>query len=136
MLCLKTDSFSLELDIKVYECDIDAPVNSTVSVKLFSHGFSCETELDADVKELAVFARELYEIYIKLSGTATVREPYGHRSFIEFSAASNGHISVKGTLHAQSEELLQSLSFESDLDQTYLKDFSEALYAEFSRYLT
>lgn len=99
-----------------------------------SDGFAAAS-IDMDVKRLAIFAKELFELYNSLSGKTRLEEPYGIHSYIEFEARSGGYIKVKGTIHSNNHNgFLQEISFENEFDQTFLKDFAKKLYTEYSNF--
>ncbi|MBR1700449.1 MAG: hypothetical protein IJ716_00690 [Lachnospiraceae bacterium] len=69
-----------------------------------------------------------------LAGCARLEEPYGVHNYIEFYAETGGHIRVKGIMNSMRYGYEQELSFENEIDQTYLKDFTFGLLADFSKY--
>lgn len=131
MYRLETENFLLEIGTKVYEDDLPFRVNSTLSVKVVSYGFSAGSVMDIDVRELVEFVLRLNELYETLEGSARLEEPYETRCYIEFIACGRGHIKVKGEVHNGMEHgHEQKLMFENEIDQTDLKDFAKALLAD------
>ena len=120
---LVTNDFVLEMELEVFETDIDLPVNSILNIKVESNGFTASTSMDIDVKEFHKFAHELLNVYNSLYGSAILKETYGS-SFVMFKAINNGHIYVNGIVDNHCENgYEQELKFENEFDQTYLKDF-------------
>ena len=124
----------LELSPTVYENDLDKPVNTALDIKVSSCGFSAQSEMLVGVRTLKYFANEIKKLYETLHGTAKMEEPYGAKNYIEFTALTGGHIRVKGIIdNKASYGFTQSLSFENEIDQTYLKDFSEKLFVDYGK---
>ena len=120
---LVTNDFVLEMELEVFETDIDLPVNSILNIKVESNGFTASTTMDIDVKEFHRFAHELLNVYNSLHGSAILKETYGN-NFIMFKAISNGHIHVNGITDNHCRNgYEQELKFENEFDQSYLKDF-------------
>lgn len=135
MYRIETENFMLELSPTVHENDLTAPVNTEPGIKVQSYGFSAESELLVNVKMLNTFSIDLKQIYETLQGLAKMEEPYGAKCFVEFAATTGGHIKIKGIIdNKASYGYTQSLSFENEIDQTYLKDFSEKLFADYGRW--
>ena len=120
---LKANDFVLEIELAVFEEDIDIPINSMLNVKIYSDNFSAATTMDMDIRAFRIFAEELFNVYTSLQGCAELKEPYGN-SFIIFKAMTNGHIHVNGVVynHCISGHE-QELRFENEFDQTYLREF-------------
>ena len=123
---LNTDKFYLSLCFDIYEDEFAYTVNTIMTVSVTSDGFSASADLDIDIKEFVKFAKELAKVYDSLSGTATIKEPYGYGEYISFSADNRtGYITVKGFI---CDDLRNNeLRFENSFDQTYLKSFSSDL---------
>ena len=123
---LNTDKFHLSLCFDIYEDEFAYTVNTIMTVSVTSDGFSASANLDIDIKEFVKFAKELAKVYDSLSGTATIKEPYGYGEYISFSADNRtGYITVKGFI---CDDLRNNeLRFENSFDQTYLKSFSSDL---------
>lgn len=120
---LITDNFTLEIEHKIFEEDINIPTNSILNIKIDSDNFTALTTMDIDIKMFHIFASELLNIYNSLSGSAVLQETYGS-NFIMFKAISNGHIYVNGIVNNLCRNgYEQELKFENEFDQTYLKDF-------------
>lgn len=135
MYNIESGSFSLELKPKVFEEDLKCPTNTILTVRLTSDGYSADSSMDVGARDVAVFAEGLKEVYDKLEGKVRLEEPYGEHNFIEFFAKTGGHIVVKGKLSSMGRNgHTQELSYESEIDQTDLKDFVRDLYADFSKY--
>lgn len=120
---LKTNNFALEIELKIFDKDVNIPTNSILNIKINSDNFSAITTMDIDIKMFQKFARELSDIYTSLKGYAELKETYGN-NFIMFKAMSNGHIYVNGIVNnlcRNGHE--QELKFENEFDQTYLKEF-------------
>lgn len=134
MYRLEAENFCLELHPTVYEDDLPFPVNTSLQIRVASCGFTAEVVMELDVGALADFAADLNKLYKTLTGSAKLEEPYGVHSYIEFVAGDRGHIGVKGRLHnGNAYGYEQELTFENELDQTYLKDFARALAATYGR---
>lgn len=128
---LKTDSFSLLLNLRVFESDIRYPLNTIMEVEVESNGFAGNVNMDIDVKEFAKFAVDLSKLYDCLSGEAQIAEPYGEQMYLAFQGDGSGHIRVKGMLC----NMGQLLKFENVFDQTYLQRFSYDLKEAYAKYL-
>lgn len=136
MYKLETENFLLELEPEVHQDDLPFPINTSLSIKVFSHGFSAESVMDIDVRGLADFAVHLNELYETLKGSARLEEPYGVHCYIELMACCRGRVKVKGDIHnrnAFGDE--QELTFENEFDQTYLKSFARALFTDYAKYV-
>ncbi len=124
---LKTNDFILKMDLKVFDKDVNIPVNSILNIKIYSDNFSAVTTMDIDIKMLQKFARKLSDVYTSLQGCAELKETYGN-SFIMFRAMNNGHIYVTGNVNSHCRNgYEQELKFESEFDQSYLKAFVNAM---------
>lgn len=120
---IKADNFILEIELKIFEKDINLPINSILNIKIESDNFTAFTTMDIDIKMFQKFANELLNIYNSLNGSAVLKETYGS-NFIMFKATSNGHIYVNGVVNNLCRNgYEQELKFENEFDQTYLKDF-------------
>ncbi|MDO5601381.1 MAG: hypothetical protein Q4G07_01300 [Oscillospiraceae bacterium] len=125
----------MEFELEIFETDIKYAENTILNINVCSNGFSAVTAMDIDIKGFAIFAKRLLELYQSLSGEAKLEEPYGSK-YIEFEAATGGHIMVKGKLHnGYQNGHFQELYFENEFDQTYLQTFANELFAEHHHYL-
>ena len=129
---LETNTFRLSLSLRVFETDNAWDPYSLMTVRVESGGYCGNAELDIDLKEFAAFARDLRKLYDTLSGEATVREPFGYKRFLSFSAEPRGHIRVKGCLCDAMND--HELRFENEFDQSYLRAFSQELVSAYSCY--
>ena len=135
MYKLKTESFVLELEPKVYQSDLSYSVNTSLNVKVVSYGFSAESIIDIDVREFADFAVQLNELYETLGGSARLEEPYGLHSYIEFTGGDRGYIKVKGNISAcNAYGYVQEITFQNEIEQTYLISFAKTLFADYKKY--
>lgn len=135
MYRLKTEHFFLEFNPELHQDDFSYAVNTSLSIKVISYGFSAKSIIDIDVRELANFAVQLNGLYETLEGSARLEELYGVHSYIEFMACGRGHIAVKGNIHnGNAYGYEQKLSFENEIEQTCLKSFAKGLYANYKRY--
>ena len=135
MYRLKTEHFFLEFNPELHQDDFSYAVNTSLSIKVISYGFSAESIMDIDVRKLANFTVQLNELYETLEGSARLEEPYGGHGYIEFMACGRGHIGVKGNIHnGNAYGYEQELSFENEIEQTCLKSFAKGLYANYKRY--
>ena len=133
---INTEKFLLTIKPKVFKGDILCFSNTLLDVTVRSDGFSANTTMDIDINEFAKFAMDLTHIYETLSGEARIEEPYGRHMYISFIGNGRGHIAIKGSLHRENcNGNEQSLRFENDIDQTYLKYFSHALLNDYKQYL-
>jgi len=122
---LRTDSFYISLNLRVFESDIQYPSNTIMDVEVVSDGFSGKASMDIDVKEFGEFATKLYDIYERLRGKARIAESYGEQSYVSFEGDGRGHINVKGVLCNNG----QSLKFENEFDQTYMQASAFPVYS-------
>jgi len=128
---LQSEGFRLSLDFHVFEADIAYPSNTTLSISVFSAGFSASASMDVDIKAVSEFCDELERLYATLKGEAKIYEPYGKQN-ICFSGDGYGHIFISGELHSNGENgFWQKLEFENSVDQTYIPDFLK----EITRYV-
>ena len=137
MYSIISEIFRLELKPEVNEEDLSYPVNTDLHIIISSSGFSVkDATMEIDVKALAAFSCALNELYETLTGTAELREPYGAQDYLRFSADRGGRIRVKGKIHGlDSNSHTQTLVFENEFDQTFLKDFAKKLSADYQSYL-
>ena len=125
---IKSPNFDICFQPKVFEADIAYSSNTILSVFVRSGDFCGKTDMDIDIKAFAEFVDALSALYDTLNGTAIIREPYGYRQFIEFTADRSGHIGISGEICANSQGgFLQKLAFENTVDQTYFPDFIKNL---------
>ncbi len=134
MYTLDADRFKLSLTPKVHEKDLLEPVNTSLKVNVFSYGFSADSSMDINARDLGKFAVQLNELYKSLNGSAELNAPYGD-SYLVFTAAIGGHIRISGCIHNENAYgCTQKLCFENEIDQTYLRDFAKALSADYRKY--
>ncbi|MCR5562666.1 MAG: hypothetical protein K6F46_04735 [Desulfovibrio sp.] len=122
---IKTANFFLQFE----PIGFDKPLlknKEKLRVKVKSHGFSADVILDISTPELKDFAADLNAFYETLKGGAELEEIRA-RSRFSFSSTACGHICVFITIIQNGHEL----SFGNSFDQTFLKDFSNALFADY-----
>lgn len=91
--------------------------------------------MDIDDIALSDFAVNLNELYETLSGSVRLEEPYGMHCFLEFTAVTGGHIRIKGYIHNKmGVGYGHELTFENEVDQTYLGCFAKTLFADYGKY--
>ena len=129
---LTSETFSLELELQIFEADIAYSSNTIMTVTVESDGFRGCTDMDIDIKDFARFAAGASRLYDTLGGTARIEEPYGHQQFLELAGDGIGHVEVCGMLHSGTQEL----RFENVFDQTYLKDFAKEIERVYGKYRT
>ena len=135
MYRLESDHFALELAPWTYQEDFPYPLNNSLRVKVSSYGFSADSFIDADELHLTQFAVELHRLYETLQGSARLEDLYGARSFVEIIARSRGHIRITGRINNhEAHGFEQELTFDNEIDQSYLRDFAEALFADYGKY--
>ena len=135
MYKIETDKFQLEFLPEIHEQDFTYPVNVYLGVKVSSYGYSADSFMDVGVQGIADFASRLKNLYESLSGKAELEEPYSVHNYIEFSAKTGGHIRITGRLNNKNAfGYTQEISFENEIDQTYLKEFVNQLLADFGKY--
>ncbi len=135
MYRIEADTFLLELFPEIHEQDFIYLVNVTLGVKVSSYGYSADTFMDVGVQGIAEFALQLKALYETLTGEARLEEPYSVHNYIEFIAETGGHIRVMGRLNNKSAfGYMQEITFENEIDQTYLRTFVNRLLADFSKY--
>ena len=131
---IESENFLLELSPSVYEEDFSSPVNIRLGIKVSSYGFSADSVMDTGIREMTDFVMQLKEMYEKLNGSAELSEPYGI-SYVKFLAKAGGHISVWGRISNKSSfGFEQELTFDNEIDQTYIKDFVYGLCSDFEKY--
>ena len=135
MYKIESDKFQLEFLTEIHEQDFAYPVNVYLVVKVSSYGYSADTFMDVGVQGIAGFATQLKNLYESLSGKAELEEPYSAHNYIEFSTKTGGHIRVTGRLNNKDAfGYTQEIYFENEIDQTYLREFVNRLFADFSKY--
>ena len=77
---LEGKQFRLTLDFDVMESDIIYPSNTTLTVSVFSGGFSAISSLDIDAKNIPAFYMGMKTIYDSLEGEAVIAEAYGEQN--------------------------------------------------------
>ena len=131
---LRTNSLVLGMTPQIF--DLTSPVNAFLHIKIESNGFCGITSMDIDIKDLAKFSADLCALYENLSGEARITEAYGDM-YISFACKPRGHIAVRGYLeHRDGAGSEQILTFENDIEQTYLTDFCYDLQNAYGQYLT
>ena len=60
---LKTNDFTLEFELKVFDKDVNIPTNSILNIKINSDNFGAITTMDIDIKMFQKFAKELFDVY-------------------------------------------------------------------------
>lgn len=130
---LKTDSFSLGMTAQIF--DLTLPINALLHIEVKSNGFSGSASMDLDAKDLAKFSDDLCVVYENLSGEARITEAYGEM-YICFACKHRGYLTVTGYLeHIDRAGNVQTLTFENDIEQSYLKDFCYPLKNAYHQYL-
>ena len=124
------NGFLLEISFTIYDTD-EAYLFGTMIIHVVSGDFSATTSMDVSANKVAEFARDLYHLYDHLSGTAILKEAFSEESHIEFCAKERGYIQMKGKL----TEGFQTLIFNNEFNQTYLKGFATDLYQDYKQYL-
>ncbi len=132
---LESNKLYMELDVNVFESDINYSSNTILNIIVKSNEFSAQTSMDIDIKEFAVFAEKIYIMYKNLSGTAIVKEPYGNEQFIEFSCDKMGHILIKGFLCNLIDTCSYKLNFEKIIDQTDIENFAKSFRETYKKYV-
>ena len=125
MYTIKTTDFSLEF----------TPGVDSILIKVYCDDFSGITCFDAEDFLIADFALQLKDMYEKLEGSAKIQDLYETDSYIEFAAQKFGHILIKGIIINNKRRYTQQLTFEYDVDQTYLQNFVAELAADYSKYV-
>ena len=110
----------------------DADPFTNVRIKVFSDGFYGKGDMEVPVKKLVNFAVDLKKIYDTLKGSARLEEPYFPNNFIEFVMTKTGRVVVSGRIH-DCYPRPRTLTFEDEIDQTYLQAFANALFADFGK---
>ena len=132
---LKSEDFILKILPKIFESDITYSSNTIMEVTVQSKGFLANTSMDIDIKQFAKFSVDLCKIYETLSGEAKIEEPYGMHMYLSFVGNGRGHIAIKGCLYKGDSAGSQSLEFDNDIEQTYLKEFCYNLKNSYRKYL-
>ena len=127
MYKLETENFSLELLPGIHQDNFPYPKANSLQVKVSS--------MDIDDIALSDFAVNLNELYETLSGSVRLEEPYSMHCFLEFTAVTGGHIRIKGYIHNKmGVGYGHELTFENEVDQTYLGGFAKTLFADYGKY--
>ena len=124
---LEGEHFRLSLDFDVLESDIIYPNNTTLTVSVFSDGFSAMTRFDIDAKRIPAFYMGMKRMYETLEGEVVIAEAFGNQH-VTFTCDRYGHIYISGFLCAGGANgFLQELKFKNALDQTFLPPFLKEL---------
>lgn len=126
---IKTENFFLQFE----PIGFDKPHlknKEKLRVKIKSHGFSADVVLNIGTSELKDFAADLNTFYETLKGGAELEEIRGRNRF-SFSSTVCGHVCVFITIIQKWDGHGHELSFGNSFDQTFLKDFSKALFADY-----
>ena len=124
---LEGEHFRLSLDFDVLESDIIYPNNTTLTVSVFSDGFSAMTRFDIDAKRIPAFYMGMKRMYETLEGEVVIAEVFGKQN-ITFACDRHGHIFISGFLcSGGANGYCQELKFENALDQTFLPPFLKEL---------
>ncbi len=128
---LDAGNLTLEIELTIYENDIQFPENTVMDIYVNSDNFSARTYMDIDIEQFSVFSGKLFDIYRFLKGTAVIEEPYG-KNYIKFEALKRGHIQIEGVLDNKFKNgFTQKLFFENEFDQTFLGNFSKELFDKY-----
>ena len=103
-----------------------------VSVEVFSEGFSGRADMKVAVKNFGQFAVDLKNLYDALKGSARFEDAYDARNFVEFTVKKTGRVVVTGSIY-ECYPWSHRLTFENEIDQTYLQTFAKELFDDFSR---
>ncbi len=103
-----------------------------VFINVSSEGFSGKADMDIPVKDFGNFAVDLKNLYDSLKGSARLEEPYFPNNFIEFVMTKTGRVVVSGRIH-DCYPRPRTLTFEDEIDQTYLQVFANELFADFGK---
>ena len=97
-----------------------SPYNTALDVRIISGSFSGYGRCECDIKNFKKFVAELQALYhFKRSTVDFFDICYGSELHIDMS--KTGQLTLRGVLHG--EEMLQSLTFEFNADQTVLPPF-------------
>lgn len=129
---LSADGFELRISLKIFGEDIKYSTNTIMYISVQSNNFGAIATMDIDVKDFAIFAKNLCMVYETLSGEARIEEPYGLHMYINFKGNCRGHIAINGIFQDGNE---QKLEFQNEIDQTYLRAFCYELRDEYLKYL-
>ena len=125
MYSIKTKDFILDF----------TPGVDSILIEVHCYGFSGLSCFDAEDFLIADFALQLKDMYEKLEGVAKIQDLYETDSYIEFAAQKTGHVLIKGIIINGKCKHTQQLTFEYDVDQTYLKKFVSELVTDYSKYV-
>ena len=136
MYRIDAERFILQITPFVHEEDFSCQNNTNLMIRLSSYDFSADSTMDIGVCDLGEFAFRLNRLYETLRGTAKLAVPYDEQCYIEFTAGMGGHIRINGCINNENANgYTQKLYFENEIDQSYLKDFSKLLFADYGKYV-
>ena len=125
MYQLSAPGFTLQIyNIILYN---GAPTDMNISV--VCGGYAGGMQMEIFDSQLCSFAVSLKAMYDDLKGTVEIKEAFGDQAYIRFACDHWGHITISGELF----EGENYLKFSANIDQTYLKDFSEKLYDSYGK---
>lgn len=130
---LKFEGFILELNLEIFEEDINLPVNGSMSVSIKNNIFSAIADMDIGIKEFVKFTMDLDNLYKNLYGKAVIKEVYGNM-YISFEGDGKGHIAISGYLCNRYCDNDYDIRFNNVIDQTALKDFCKELKNDCVKY--
>lgn len=125
------------INAEIYDKDVYSEAENTLlTIQIVSSGFSAVSTFDLSIVSVAHFAKDLLELYEKLSGSAEIYDLSFGTPFVKFSIGQRGYIHVQGKfIDGSMLNHKQELIFENDFDQTYLRDYAYALFEEYKIYL-
>ena len=136
VLSIETPQFKINLQIKIFDSDVNYPSNTIITVSVVSDDFSAVTDMDIDIKQLIAFTDNFSMLYTTLEGNAKIQEPFGVRQYIEFCGDGRGHIYISGKLNSSGRNgFTQELKFENCIDQTCISDFLAKISALCQKHL-
>ena len=70
VLSIETPQFKINLQIKIFDSDVNYPSNTIITVSVASDDFSAVTDMDIDIKQLIAFTDNFSMLYTTLESNA------------------------------------------------------------------
>lgn len=136
MYRIQTEAFILELIPEAFRLDSLFPADVTLVVKVSSYGFSAESCWQLGFWEMVHFVSQLKALYETLKGSARLGDESLVQNYVEFTALKGGHIGITGRIHSRDGSgYTQGITFENEIDQTFMMEFVNRLLSDFGKWL-
>lgn len=136
MQILETDLFQLEISAMNYGPDTGTNESAWLDFKVFSDDFSAVSGWLIDLAELALFTADMKSLAEDSETEARLSAKGSSGDFICFCSASGNRVQVNGSVSTTGNSgFRQRLEFQNDLDAGVFKEYAEALFEAYSRFI-